>query len=74
MSENTVIIKKNTDTPLDASKEAGIEINAEKCMFMSHPQTTGQNVKDGAQGCDGFLSTSNVEYITSSQSILYKGT
>jgi hypothetical protein len=36
--------KENTDALLEASKEVGLEINAEKtkCMSMSRPQTTGQ--------------------------------
>jgi hypothetical protein len=38
------IINKNTEALLDAGKEVGLEVNAEKTkyMFMSHHQTTGQ--------------------------------
>jgi hypothetical protein len=38
-------IKKNTETLIDASKEVGLEINAEKtkCMLLSHHQNVGQN-------------------------------
>jgi hypothetical protein len=36
---------KNTETSIDASKEAGLEINAEKTKYMlpSHYQNAGQN-------------------------------
>ena len=38
-------IRKNTDTLLSASKEIGLEVNAEetKYMVMSRDQSTGQN-------------------------------
>jgi hypothetical protein len=44
-AENINTIKKNTEAPLDTSKEVGLQINTEKtkCMFMSHHQNTGQN-------------------------------
>jgi hypothetical protein len=46
LSENVDIIKKNTEALLDASKEVGLEVNAEKTryMFMSDHQTTGEGV------------------------------
>jgi hypothetical protein len=39
------IVKKNTEALLHASKEVGLEVNAEKTkyMFMSRHQTAGQN-------------------------------
>jgi len=45
LEKNIHIIKKNTETLLDASKEVGIEGNAEKTkyMFMSHHQNAGQD-------------------------------
>jgi hypothetical protein len=40
-------IKKNTETLIDASKEVGLEVNAEKtkytCMLLSRHQMSGQN-------------------------------
>jgi hypothetical protein len=38
-------IKKNTVTSIDASKEVGLEVNAEKpkYMLLSHHQNAGQN-------------------------------
>jgi hypothetical protein len=42
---NENIIKKSTEVLLDASKEVGLQVNAEKpeYMFMSRHQITGQN-------------------------------
>jgi hypothetical protein len=44
VGETTDTIKKNTETLLDASKEAGLEVNPEKTkyMLMSHNQKLGQ--------------------------------
>jgi ABC-type siderophore export system fused ATPase/permease subunit len=45
LRDNIDTIKKNTEALIDASKEVGLEVNAEKtkCMLMSHHQTGGQN-------------------------------
>jgi hypothetical protein len=41
----TDIIKKNTETLVDASREVGLEINIEKAKYMLlfHHQNSGQN-------------------------------
>jgi hypothetical protein len=51
LGENKHIVKINTDVVLDVSKEDGIEIAIEKAkyVFMSHHQTTGQNLYEN--GC-----------------------
>jgi hypothetical protein len=38
-------IKENTETLLEASRDVGLEINAEKtkCMIISHHPNSGQN-------------------------------
>jgi hypothetical protein len=45
LGENINIIQENTEAVLVASKDIGLEVNAEKTkyMLMSHHQTTGQN-------------------------------
>jgi hypothetical protein len=45
LGDNIDIIKKNTDTLIDATKEVGLEINVEKTtyMFLSPHQKVGQN-------------------------------
>jgi hypothetical protein len=42
---NIDTIKKNAKTLIDASKEVGLEVNAEKtkCMLLSCHQNAGQN-------------------------------
>jgi hypothetical protein len=42
---NTGSVKKNTETIIDASKEVGLEVNAEKTKYMllSHHQNAGKN-------------------------------
>jgi hypothetical protein len=45
LGDNIDIIKKNTETLVDASKEVGVEVNTEKTkyMLMSRHQNAGQN-------------------------------
>jgi hypothetical protein len=45
LGDNTDIIKENTETQIDASKEVGLEVNAEetKYMLLSHHQSAKQN-------------------------------
>jgi hypothetical protein len=45
LEDNVDTMKKNTETLIDASKEAGLEINIEKTRYMllSHHQNAGQN-------------------------------
>jgi uncharacterized protein YbcV (DUF1398 family) len=45
LGDNIDIIKKNTETLVDASKEVGVEVNAEKnkYMLLSHHQNERQN-------------------------------
>jgi hypothetical protein len=45
LEDNIDNIKKNTETLIDASKEVGLEVNAErtKCTLLPRHQNTGQN-------------------------------
>jgi hypothetical protein len=45
LGDNINIIKKNTQTIIDSSKEVGLEVNTEKTKYMllSHHQNAGQN-------------------------------
>jgi hypothetical protein len=45
LGDNIHIIKKNTETLIDASKEVGLEINVEKSKYMllSRHQNVGQD-------------------------------
>jgi hypothetical protein len=45
LGDNKDTIKKNTETLMDASKEVGLELNAEKTkhMLLSHHKKAGQN-------------------------------
>jgi hypothetical protein len=45
LGDNIHIIKKNTETLIDASKEVGLEINVDKAKYMllSRHQNVGQN-------------------------------
>jgi hypothetical protein len=46
LGENTDTIKKTRGTLIDASKEAGLEVNTEKtrCMLLSHHQNARQEL------------------------------
>jgi hypothetical protein len=46
LGDNKDTIKKNTETLIDASKEGGLEINAEKTKYMllSRHQNVGRNL------------------------------
>jgi hypothetical protein len=41
--DNIDTIKKNTETLIDARKEVGLEVNAEKTMLLPRHQNAGQN-------------------------------
>jgi hypothetical protein len=45
LGDNIDTTKKNTETSIDGSKEAGLEVNTEKpkYMLLSRYQNTGQN-------------------------------
>jgi hypothetical protein len=45
LGDNIYIIKKNTETLFDASKEVGLEVHTEKTKYMlrSRHQNAGQN-------------------------------
>jgi hypothetical protein len=45
LGDNIDIIKEDTEASIDASKEVGLEVNAEKTkyVFMLHYQNAGQN-------------------------------
>jgi hypothetical protein len=47
LADNIDIINKNTQTLIDASKEVGLEVNAEKTKYMlvSRDQNAGQTRK-----------------------------
>jgi hypothetical protein len=47
LEDKTDTIKKNTETVIDASKEVGLEVNAEKSkhIFLSHQQNAGQIIR-----------------------------
>jgi hypothetical protein len=46
LEDNIHIIKKNTETLIDASKEVGLEVNTEKTKYMllSRHRNAGQNL------------------------------
>jgi hypothetical protein len=46
LGDNIDTIQKNTETLIDASKEFGLEVNADKIKYMllSHHQNAGQNI------------------------------
>jgi hypothetical protein len=46
LGDNIDTINKNTETLIDASKEVGLEVNAEKTMYVlvSRDQNAGQNL------------------------------
>jgi hypothetical protein len=45
LGDSKKTLKKKAETLINASKEAGLEINTEnnKCVFLSHHQNAGQN-------------------------------
>jgi hypothetical protein len=45
LGDDTAIVKKNTETLIDASKEVGLEVNTEKTKYMllSRHQNARQN-------------------------------
>jgi predicted DsbA family dithiol-disulfide isomerase len=43
LGDHTDIIKKNTETLIDASKKVGLEVNTAKAKLLSHHQNAGQN-------------------------------
>jgi hypothetical protein len=56
-------INKNTETLIDASKEAGLEVNEKtKCMLLSHHQSVGQN-RDMKTANRSFENVSQFKYL-----------
>jgi uncharacterized protein YoxC len=45
LRDNIDVVKKRTETLIDASKEVGLDVNAKKTKYMllSHHQNVGQN-------------------------------